>query len=110
MSVGGGVSAGGVVSVGGGVSAGGVVSVGGVAGAGDVVVGAVVVGELVVGDVVLPGAVREGFDVVVDGSGAIVCNGLLVTPPVLVGQGDAELAIREGPAPPEGFPTYGRAL
>ena len=95
-----------VSSVGGGVvSAGGVVGVVGV-GLGDVVVGAVVVGELVAGGVVLPGAVVEGFVVVVvEGSGAIVCNGLLVAPPVLVGQGDDELGIKEGLAPPEGFPV-----
>ena len=75
-------------------------------GVGDVVGGVVVVGELVVGGVVLPGAVGEGFVVVVvDGSGAIVCNGLLVAPPVLVGQGDDELGSKEGLAPPEGFPT-----
>jgi hypothetical protein len=110
VSAGGGV----VVSAGGGVvvSAGGgvVVSVGGVVGAGDVVVGAVVAGELVAGGAVLPGAVGDFDVVVVEGSGAMVCSGLLVAPPVLVGQGDAELGIREGLAPPEGFPTYGRAL
>jgi hypothetical protein len=61
---------------------------------GDVVEGGVVVGELVVGGAVLAGGDGAGFDG--DGSGAIVCSGLLLASAVVLGHGDAELGINEG--------------